>query len=80
MRGRRAGWMRRGRMGGFGTVKWRMGKAAEGGEDKVEISEKEMSLHKGGHRPDSHLFSFGPSCTKKQHSLRASCACAVTFA
>lgn len=32
-----------------------------GGGVRVEISEEEMRIQKGGHHSDSHLFSFSPS-------------------
>ncbi len=37
-----------------------------GGGVRVEISEEEMRIQKGGHHSDSHLFSFSPShtCTR----------------
>lgn len=34
-----------------------------GGGVRVEISEEEMRIQKGGHHSDSHLFSFSPSHT-----------------
>lgn len=45
-----------------------------GGGVRVEISEEEMRIQKGGHHSDSHLFSFSPShtCMHAPHTCATS--------
>lgn len=67
----RPGWRRegKGREGGMGV-----GGGGWLGGVRVEISEEEMRIQKGGHHSDSHLFSFSPSHMQARAHTRATSA------
>ena len=62
-------WRREGR----GREGLSVGGGGWGGGVRVEISEEEMRIQKGGHHSDSHLFSFSPSHAGMHARTQATC-------